>query len=197
VTVATEVEVASEAPPPARHTARWVGVGVLVIAAGLIAVLATRPPATTLEARLPVVGHLAPPLSGTTVNGAPYSLPRAPGHYVVVNFFASWCEPCQQEGPELVKFQFEHQKSGDASMLSVVFNDTTDAARSYQATLGATWPTLADASGNLALSFGARENPTSFVIAPNGRVVASVLGGVTAAGLNHLIARAEARGYGS
>jgi cytochrome c biogenesis protein CcmG/thiol:disulfide interchange protein DsbE len=197
VTAVAERETAPEAPPPPRHTARWVGVGVLIIAAGLVAVLATRPSATTLEAQNPLVGHMAPPISGTTVTGAKYTLPPKPGHYVVVNFFASWCEPCQEEGPELVKFQFQHQASGNATMLSIVFNDTPSAARSYQATLGATWPTLADPSGDLALSFGARENPTSFLIAPNGRVVASVLGGVTAAGLNHLIARAEASGYGT
>ncbi len=170
--------------------------GVLVIAAGLIAVLATRPSATTVEARSPLLGHRAPAVAGLTVDGTHFGLPRAPGHYVVLNFFASWCTPCQEETPDLVAFQFQHRQSGDASVVSVVFNDTTAAARQYQAKVGVTWPTLADRDGALALAYGVRENPTSYVIAPNGRVVASVLGGVTAAGLSRIITRAEASGYG-
>ncbi len=186
-------------PPPVRgrHTARWVAVAILVIAAGLIAVLATRPSATTVEAQSPLVGHPAPPVGGLTVDGRQFHLPRAPGRYVVLNFFASWCTPCQIETPDLVAFQFQHQARGDASVVSVVFNDTTSAARQYQAKVGVTWPTLADADGALALAYGVRENPTTYVISPHGRVVASVLGGVTATGLDHLIARAEASGYGS
>jgi len=188
-------------PPPATpvrggYTARWVAVTVLVIAAGLIAVLATRPSSTTVEAKSPLLGQLAPTVGGATVDGTRFELPRVPGHYVVLNFFASWCTPCQIETPELVAFQFQHSRKGDASVVSVVFNDTTAAARQYQAKVGVTWPTLADASGDLALAYGVRDNPTSFVIAPTGRVVASILGGVTAAGHDQIIARAEASGYG-
>jgi cytochrome c biogenesis protein CcmG/thiol:disulfide interchange protein DsbE len=174
-----------------------VAVAILVIAAGLIAVLATRPSATTVEAQSPLLGHPAPPVGGVTVDGTHFQLPRAPGRYVVLNFFASWCTPCQVETPELVAFHFQHQQRGDATVVSVVFNDTTTAARQYQAVEGVTWPTLADADGALALAYGVRENPTSFIVAPDGRVVASVLGGVTAAGLDHIIARAEASGYGT
>ncbi len=180
-----------------RHTARWVAVAVLVIAAGLIAVLATRPSSTTVEAKSPLLGRAAPPIGGVTVDGTQFHLARAPGHYVVLNFFASWCTPCQVETPDLVAFQFQHQQQGDASVVSVVFNDTTKAARQYQARVGVTWPTLADANGALALAYGVRENPTSYVIAPNGRVVATVLGGSTAAGLDRILARAKARGYGA
>ncbi len=180
--------------PPSRHTARWIGIGVLVVAAGLVAVLATRPPASVAEVQSPLVGHAAPPVRGVTVDGHVYALPRAPGAYTVVNFFASWCEPCQQEGPELVKFAFQHQQAGDAQLVGVVFDDTTPAARSYQATLGATWPTLADPKGNLALSFGVRAPPSTFLIAPDGRVVAYIVAPVTAADLDALIARAEASG---
>jgi len=188
---------AAEPPTPARHTARWVAVAVLVIATGLIAVLATRPPAATVEAKSPLLGHPAPPVGGVTVDGTRFHLPSAPGHYVVLNFFASWCAPCQIETPDLVAFEFQHRTAGDASVVSVVFNDTASAARQYQAKVGVTWPTLADANGALALSFGVRENPTSYVIAPDGRVVAAVLGGATAAGLDRIIARAEASGYGT
>jgi cytochrome c biogenesis protein CcmG/thiol:disulfide interchange protein DsbE len=176
---------------PRPHTARWVGIGVLVVAAGLIAVLATRPPAAVTEVFSPLVGKAAPPVTGIAADGSRYVLPRAPGRYVVLNFFASWCEPCQTEGPELAKFQYQHQRAGDASVVSVIFDDSVSAARNYQATLGAQWPTLAD-SGGLALSYGVRAPPSTFIIAPSGRVVAFIESPVTADGLDQIIAAARA-----
>ena len=175
-----------------RHTARWVAIGVLVIAAGLIAVLATRPPAAVDEVQNPVVGHQAPPIAGATLTGSHYTLPRRPGRYVVVSFFASWCTQCQTEGPALVKFAFEHQSRGDASMLSVVFSDSLADAKASQAQLGVTWPTMADDGGTIALAYGVRELPSTFVIAPDGRVVAYIIAPVTATDLDQVIARARA-----
>lgn len=180
--------------PAKRHTARWAAVTVLVVGAGLIAVLATRPPAAVTEVRSPLVGNPAPAIRGITVDGHAYALAQPPGTFVVLNYFASWCVPCQQEGPELVRFDFQHRQAGDARLVSVVFDDTTSAARSYQATLGATWPTLADSKGELALNYGVRAPPTTFLIAPDGRVVAYLVAPVTAAGLDALIARAKATG---
>jgi len=179
-------------PPVARHTARWVAVTVLVIAAGLIAVLATRPPASVDEVANPVVGRSAPAISGATLAGTTYSLPRVPGRYVVVSFFASWCEQCQEETPELIKFQFQHQASGTATMLSIMFSDSESDARAFQAQLGVTWPTLVDGGGTLALDFGVRELPSTFIIAPDGHVVASFIAPVTATELDEYIAKATA-----
>lgn len=179
---------------PRRHTARWVGAGVLVVAAGLVAVLATRPPATVDEVQNPVVGKTAPPVSGETLAGTGYSLPRPPGRFVVLSFFASWCTQCQAEGPELVKFEFEHRQTGDASVVSVVFSDSLSDARASQAQLGAAWPTMDDTGGTIALDYGVRELPSTFVIAPDGRVVASIVAPVTAADLDQVIARAKASG---
>ncbi len=195
---ATEPPTPDPAPLRARHTARWVGLLVLLVSAGLVAVLVASPSAQTTESKNPLVDShaIAPTIAGATVDGGTYRLPRVPGHYVVVNFFASWCIPCQEEGPELVAFAFQHQQAGDASVVSVIFDDTTDAARAYQQKLGVTWPTMVDPGQSIALNYGVHEDPTSFVIAPDGRVVASILGGVTAKGLDKIIARAEASGYG-
>jgi len=179
---------------PARRTARWAGLGILVVVAGLIAVLATRPPASVAEVRSPLVGNPTPPVQGVTVTGTLYDLPQPPGTFTVVNFFASWCQPCQQEGPELVRFAFEHSSRHDAQLVGVVFDDTVPAARQYQARLGATWPTLADPGGKVALSFGVRAPPSTFVIAPDGRVVAYIVAPVTARDLDRIIARAQAEG---
>ena len=111
---------------------------------------------------------------------------------MVINFFASWCDPCQQEGPELVKFQYEHQRSGDASMLSVVFDDSPSSARAYQATLGATWPTLADPGDARPLPSGCGRRRRPSWWPPTGGWWPSSVAPVTAADLDHILARAEA-----
>jgi peroxiredoxin len=175
-----------------RHTARWAAIGALIVAAGLIAVLATRPPATVDEVQNPVVGQTAPTIAGETLSGTRYALPRAPGRFVVVSFFASWCEQCQSEGPELVKFQFEHEHRADATVVSVMFSDSPDDALASQERLGATWPTLTDSGGTIALDFGVRELPSTFVIAPDGRVAAYIVAPVTAADLDQVIGQAKA-----
>ncbi len=182
----------SERPRRARHTIRWVALTALVVVSGLIAVLATRPPATVVSVQSPLVGRRVPAVSGPTLNGSRYALARPPGRYVVINFFASWCEPCRSEGPQLVKFAFQQQQQpGGASMVSVVFDDTTSSARNYQATLGANWPTLTDPGGSIALAFGVRAPPSTFIIAPDGRIVAYLVAPVTAADLVRIITQAK------
>jgi peroxiredoxin len=194
----TTVEDAGPATPgpgstTERHTARWVAIGVLVIMAGLVAVLATRPSATHEAALNPVVGKQAPRVGGETLAGSRYSLPRVPGKFVVVSFFASWCAQCQDEAPELVTFQFQHQKKGGtATVLSVMFSDSQSSARASQALLGVTWPTLVDAGGTMALDLGVKELPSTFLIAPDGRVVASFNAPVTARQLDRYMVKATA-----
>ena len=73
-----------------------------------------------------------------------------------------------------------------------MFSDSADDARASQDRLGVTWPTMADSGGAIALDFGVRQLPSTFVIAPDGRVVASIVAPVTAAELDQVIAKAQA-----
>ncbi len=83
---------------------------------------------------------------------------------------------------------------GDARVVSVIFSDSVGAARTFQATVGATWPTLQDPSGAIALAYGVRNPPSTFLIAPDGKVVAFLLSSVTQRDLDALIVRAQASG---
>ena len=98
------------------------------------------------------------------------------GRWVCVNFFASWCPPCQQEEPDLVTFAFQHRAPGDAALVGVVYDDTTGNARAFEQSAGATWPTVVDPGGQIALRYGVRGPPETFLISPAGKVVAHLDG---------------------
>jgi cytochrome c biogenesis protein CcmG/thiol:disulfide interchange protein DsbE len=177
-----------------RHTARWIAAVVALLGAGLVVVLATRPPATATEVNSPLVGRAAPALSGTTLGGQRFSLASLSGRWVFVNFFASWCPPCQQEQADLVAFAYHHSSPGDAALVGVVFDDAASSAHAFLTQSGAGWPALTDPGGTIALAYGVRGPPETFLVSPTGIVVAHFDGPVTTAFLDHWLGRARQQG---
>jgi cytochrome c biogenesis protein CcmG/thiol:disulfide interchange protein DsbE len=177
-----------------RHTARWVAGVALVVVVAVVAVVATRPAYQATTAVSPVVGHQAPPITGVTLTGKPFSLASYRGRWVVLNFFASWCIPCQEEEPNLVAFDYQQQHRSDgAALVGVVFEDTAGAARDFQRAEGATWPTLADTNTQIALDYGVTSPPETFLITPTGLVADHIVGAVTEPYLDRQLARGERR----
>ena len=84
--------------------------------------------------------------------------------------------------------------ASDAEVVSVTYGGTraTD-ARTFFEREGGDWPVLDDPSGRVALDYGVRGVPESFLIAPSGLVVTRITGGVTADGLDALLHRLEAQ----
>ena len=179
-------------PPRRRHSARWIGVGVLVAGAALAAVLATRPSASATEVQSPLLGKAAPAITGTTVTGGPFSLHNYRGRWVILNFFATWCGPCQQEQPDLITFAYDHRGLGAAALVGVVYSDTASNARNFMASTGGTWPAVNDASGQIAVTYGVRGPPETFLISPAQIVVAHFDGPLTAGELDYWLGRAKA-----
>jgi cytochrome c biogenesis protein CcmG, thiol:disulfide interchange protein DsbE len=178
-----------------RHATRWVAGAVLLVLVVVGIVLATRTPQEATAVQSPLLDRPAPALTGTDLTtGHPVSLAALRGHYVVVNFFASWCIPCQQEAPDLSRFHFEQTHAADgADMVSVVFHDTSATARTFLQKNGDLWPAVADPGGTIAESYGVTAPPTTFVINPAGRVSAVLVGPATQKNLDTFLKAARSQ----
>ncbi len=176
-----------------RRQALWWASGVAVAAVALVAVLAASPAAENVTSPTPLLGKQAPAIAGTSITGGGrVSLAGDRGHYVVVNFFASWCQPCQLEEPQLADFLSHHDRRHAVDVLGVVFGDSSANAAAFMRENGATWPAVDDASGQIAVDYGVDDPPQSFIVDPSGRVVVKIVGGVTTSGLEQLLASASA-----
>jgi cytochrome c biogenesis protein CcmG, thiol:disulfide interchange protein DsbE len=189
-----DVTEAVDHAPRRRGVVLGSAIAVAVVMVALVAVLATRDPAQNRVADSPLVGHVAPPLSGETIApeataGSAFDLDRLRGQWVVVNFFATWCTPCIAEHPELVEFADRHAEVGDASVVSVVFDDQASNVAAFFAENGGDWPVL-DGEG-VILDWAVAAVPESFVVSPDGIVAAKLVGGVTADGIDDVIAQIQ------
>ena len=181
----------AQGAPSGRKTVRWIALGLAVACLGLWAVLATSPPATTRLATSPLVGKAAPSPATRTIDGETFRLSNLRGKWVLVNFFATWCVPCRVEHPDLVRFEQRHASIGDAAVVGVVYDDSAEAVRAFRDKEGGEWPMIMDPDGKMALDFGVRGVPESFLVDPTGVIVARIVGGVRAGQLEELLGRAQ------
>jgi cytochrome c biogenesis protein CcmG/thiol:disulfide interchange protein DsbE len=178
--------------PTHRFPVAAVAIVVVVVVGLLVVVLFTREPATDRQGDSPLLGRQAPALVGTTLDGSAFDIADQRGRWVLVNFFATWCAPCRQEHPDLAAFHDLHRAIGDASVVSVVFDDTTGNAREFFESEGGGFPVVISDEGDIALDYGVLKVPESYLVAPDGTVVAKILGGVTEDGLEALLDDAQA-----
>ena len=187
--------VAPLAPPRRRpRTARWIAGAIGLVLAVFVGVLATRDPATTRVVDSPLLGEQAPGITGASLlDGSTFDLAEEEGRFVLVNFFATWCQPCIAEHPDLLAFSSRHQAADDARVVSVVFEDTVDDVRSFFEERGGDWPVI-DAGSGAIVDYGVTGVPESYLIGPEGAVRAKILGGIEVDKLEALMARAAGTG---
>jgi cytochrome c biogenesis protein CcmG/thiol:disulfide interchange protein DsbE len=177
-----------------RHPVRWAVVGVAtVLFLPTVVVLGSRLGKDATAVRSVLIGRPAPEFDLPRLDGGRLrsaDLARSP---YVVNFWASWCVPCRQEHSNLDAFYRQWHPRG-VELLGVIFNDTDDSARSFQKELGGDWPILQDPGQRLALDFGVRGPPETFVVDAGGVVVLKFQGAVPPGSLERVMDQLVAAG---
>jgi cytochrome c biogenesis protein CcmG/thiol:disulfide interchange protein DsbE len=115
----------------------------------------------------PQAGRSLPLLTGAGRT----SLASLRGHVVVLNFWASWCEPCRVEAPLLERAQRQLEKRR-GEVLGVTYLDTAPDSRSFVARYRLTYPEARDTEGDFAHAYGTNQLPETFLIDRRGRIVA-------------------------
>ena len=125
-----------------------------------------RQPTPALD--LPVLDHAAR-------EGPRFRLEQARGQVVLINFWASWCEPCRSERPSLELVAERFVREG-LVVVAVNHRETDAALRRFIEQMPISLPILRDVDGAASRSFGVRVYPTTVAIGRDGRAAFSVVG---------------------
>lgn len=125
------------------------------------------------------VGQIAPDFIQNDVDGKPIKLSSYRGKYVLVDFWASWCAPCRAENPNLVK-TFSRYAGKGFDILGVSLDNKEENWKKAIAEDGLSWKQVSDLKGwqnAVSQLYGVRGVPASYLIDPQGFIVAKDLRG--------------------
>ncbi len=163
----------------------------LAVVAGLVAVLASGFQHDPRSISSPLLGKAAPDFTLQTLEpdasgtSASVKLSALRGTPVVINFWATWCIPCQQEHSTLLAVSREFD--GVAKFYGVVYQDKPEAIDAWLNARGRAYPTLIDVGSQAAIAFGVYGVPETFVIDKKGVIREKFTGGVTFEGVASLL----------
>jgi cytochrome c biogenesis protein CcmG/thiol:disulfide interchange protein DsbE len=114
-----------------------------------------------------VIGEPAPPIVGTTLDGAAFDLAALRGRPVIVNFWGPSCVPCRDEFPQFLAKLGEHEADGLA-IVGVLTDDPEQPARDFIAEYGATWPTVLDPDKAIKTAYRVAARPQTYFVDAQG-----------------------------
>lgn len=116
------------------------------------------------------VGSYAPDFMLTGVDGKEVRLSdiKKP---VLVNFWASWCGPCRQEAPELIRLYDHYKGKFEILAVNITINDKEENARKFARFFGMEFPVLFDRDGSIAEKYRVTGFPTTVFIGEDKKIV--------------------------
>ncbi len=126
----------------------------------------------------PLLGHLAPDFTLSRLDSSSASkvhLAHLKGIPLVLNFWASWCDPCKEEA-SLLQQTWQQERSQGVQFLGIDFEDTQSNGRSFLLQYGITYPNVNDTTGSVAIDYGVTGVPETFFVNRHGRIVQKIIG---------------------
>jgi cytochrome c biogenesis protein CcmG/thiol:disulfide interchange protein DsbE len=135
------------------------------------------------------VSEPLPRLSGdSVVDGAALSSDRFAGDVLVINAWATWCGPCRQEQPALIRV-FDRYRDRGVSFLGIDHLDDRASATSWIEEFAVPYPSLFDPSGEFAATLGYPGLPATFVVDAEGIIRVRRFGPITEGMLTEMLER--------
>lgn len=129
-----------------------------------------------------------PALAGADVPGFDQAALKT-GEMVVLNVFASWCVPCHQEHPELMKL-----KARGVKIVGLGYKDTPENLLKFVKDGGNPFAAIGvDRNGRTAIDFGVYGVPETFIVRGDGTIAKKIVGGVTVASVEAALSEATAK----
>jgi peroxiredoxin len=145
----------------------------------VIAIESTASSTAPIEFKIPAgsylqIGDAAPDISMKTLDGKPFQLSALRGHWVVVQFWATWCPPCVEELPTLQKI---HRQFPKIEMVGVSFDEDAADAKHLIAEKGYDWTQLYLGAMETPLTrqWGIEVVPALYLIDPKGKIAGSAV----------------------
>jgi cytochrome c biogenesis protein CcmG/thiol:disulfide interchange protein DsbE len=157
----------ASAPVPARRLSWgrvlvWVGLLALLVIVGL-GLMRTQQGSAS-------VGQRAPDFTLTTFDGQNITLSDLKGKVVLVNFWASWCKPCEQEAADLESAWRFYQPRGDVVFLGVDWTDTDSAAQDYLKKFDISYTNGPDLGTRISQKYRITGVPETYIVDQNGMI---------------------------
>jgi cytochrome c biogenesis protein CcmG/thiol:disulfide interchange protein DsbE len=121
---------------------------------------------------------LAPDFTFTTFEGETISLADLKGKGVVLNFWASWCDPCREEAA-LLESAWRREQDNGIVFIGLDYLDQEPAAKAYLAEYAISYPNGPDLQSQAARRYGIKGVPETYFITPEGEIVQAVIGPIT------------------
>lgn len=165
------------AVPDARKRAPRSWLKICLIVGPAVAIVALLVWATFADGPAPQPGDAAPTFTAERLDGSgTLSFDDLEGSPVVLNFWASWCVPCEDEAPlfNAMAERFE----GEVAFVGVNVKDALDDARAFEERFEVSYPSVRD-QGRIETDYGLAGQPETFLIARDGTIVEHIQGAVT------------------
>ena len=159
-----------------KLSVRWIAlvVGAVVVCFGVL--LAVNKPDEETVPRLVQEKAATPEFTLTKPDGSKLESTSLKGKTVVVNFWNTWCIPCQREEPALKEFYERYKDDPGVEFIGIVREDEESTVRDYIDKNGIDWTIGFDPKGAAAIAFGTTGQPETYVFSPDGVAVCGSLG---------------------